>query len=107
MNKVAAPCCGSCAHYSYDTLRERNCCHNKKEILFYGMSFPDRICAGNSYSPRNPILIIDFLMVKKLVESTWRAGFQEGRSSANDIIYQKPYEDNGVYEYMRTIWRPK
>ncbi len=107
MNKVAIECCGSCKYFSYNKTVGRNCCNYKRAIMLYLTSFPERICAANYYKPRNPISIIDLPGVKKLIEAAYRAGYQEvldlvkpSFSLYRDI---KDFEDNYVYEYMKTL----
>lgn len=76
MNEVASPCCGSCEHYYYDKRMKKYECENI-DVPAQNEIMPQGICAGNHYSPRNPILLIHVPGVKEMVEKTYRQGVKD------------------------------
>ncbi len=98
MNKVASECCGSCEHYKNNSRFPCAKYHNYVRI-------GELCCYGEHYSPCNPIPIIDLPEVKELIEAAYRKGFQDGVDCGRESgeHYTKAYEENNVYEYMKTL----
>ena len=96
-NQVAAPCCGSCEHWS-----------DAYGLCGQARRLPVRVtrdgyfCKGVNYTPRNPIPIIELPGVKEMVEASFREGLHYGFEEDGD--YPAPLKvDQMVSEYMEAL----
>jgi len=101
MNKVAAPCCGSCKIWNdhYHFCRE----HSITTEAYY-------VKCEEGYSPRNPIPLISIPGVKELVEKAYGAGYKDGFESGSDDFlnpdyakYANAYRTHSFYKYIKAL----
>jgi len=87
-NQVAAPCCGSCEHWS-----------DAYGLCGQARRLPVRVtrdgyfCKGVNYTPRNPIPLISVPGVKEMVIDAFKSGMAVDADS-----YIFPYRDDYMVE---------